>query len=171
MDNEAPYLVRHGGRTGRSATPGVTAETGRVDVFAVDLNMPGAAALDAVRNGLANVDQLLARRKRTVRAQAALIAVNPKTGEILAMVGGRSYNNSQFNRAVVARRQPGSVFKPFVFLAASSAPPRRAAPNLTPASLAVDEPATSPPSTRARYRVRRTTTTTTARLPGGARWR
>ena len=52
------------------------------------------------------------------RAEAALIAVDPRTGEILAMVGGRSYNQSQYNRAVTARRQPGSVFKPFVYLAA-----------------------------------------------------
>ena len=51
-------------------------------------------------------------------AQAALIAVDPRTGEILALVGGRSYNQSQYNRAINARRQPGSVFKPFVYLAA-----------------------------------------------------
>ena len=58
-----------------------------------------------------------ARRRGRV-PQAALIAVDPRTGDILAMVGGRSYNQSQFNRAVSASRQPGSVFKPFVFLAA-----------------------------------------------------
>jgi membrane carboxypeptidase/penicillin-binding protein len=58
---------------------------------------------------------VLARRKR--RPQAALIAVDPRTGEVLAFVGGRSYNQSQYNRAVSARRQPGSVFKPFVYLA------------------------------------------------------
>ena len=52
------------------------------------------------------------------KAQAALIAVDPRTGEVLALVGGRSYNQSQYNRAVSARRQPGSVFKPFVYLAA-----------------------------------------------------
>jgi penicillin-binding protein 1B len=51
-------------------------------------------------------------------AQAALVAVDPRTGEVLALVGGRSYNQSQFNRAMNARRQPGSVFKPFVYLAA-----------------------------------------------------
>ena len=75
-------------------------------------------AQDAVSDGLVKVDQLLSRRKRPRVPQAALIAIDPRTGEILAMVGGRSYNQSQYNRAVNASRQPGSVFKPFVYLAA-----------------------------------------------------
>lgn len=50
--------------------------------------------------------------------QGALVALNPKTGEILAMVGGRDYSKSQFNRATSALRQPGSAFKPFVYVTA-----------------------------------------------------
>ena len=50
--------------------------------------------------------------------QGALIALEAKTGYIRAMVGGRDYNQSEFNRVVQARRQPGSVFKPFVYTAA-----------------------------------------------------
>jgi penicillin-binding protein 1B len=142
VDNEAPYFVDMVSQQVAEAFPGVTAQTGRVDVFTtLDLNMQ-RAALDAVRSGLANVDQLLARRKRPQRAQAALIAVEPRSGEILAMVGGRSYNNSQYNRAVVARRQPGSVFKPFVFLAALERGAEEGRADLTPASLTADEPAT-----------------------------
>lgn len=49
---------------------------------------------------------------------AALVSVRPKTGEIVAMVGGRDYLKNQFNRATDAMRQPGSVFKPFVYAAA-----------------------------------------------------
>ncbi|QYO66123.1 transglycosylase domain-containing protein [Leptolyngbya sp. 7M] len=49
---------------------------------------------------------------------AALVAMRPKTGEIVAMVGGRDYLETQFNRATSAMRQPGSVFKPFVYTAA-----------------------------------------------------
>ena len=121
VDNEAPYFVDMVSEQVAQAFPGVTAQVGRVDVFTtLDLNLQ-RIALDAVRNGLATVDQLLARRKRPQRAQAALIAVDPRTGEILAMVGGRSYNQSQYNRAIVSRRQPGSVFKPFVYLAAFEA--------------------------------------------------
>ena len=50
--------------------------------------------------------------------QAALVAVDPRTGDILALVGGRDFRQSQFNRAVRSRRQPGSAFKPFLFAAA-----------------------------------------------------
>lgn len=49
---------------------------------------------------------------------AALVAINPGTGEILAMVGGRDFSTQQFNVAVQGRRQPGSAFKPFVLLSA-----------------------------------------------------
>jgi penicillin-binding protein 1B len=101
------------------------------------------AALDAVRNGLANVDKLLARRKKKPQsAQVVLLAIDPRSGEILAMVGGRSYNQSQYNRAIEARRQPGSVFKPFVFLAAFERAAQEGWTDLTPASLTLDEPAT-----------------------------
>ena len=60
---------------------------------------------------------MLPKRKKG-KAEAALIALDPRTGEILSFIGGRSYNQSQYNRAIVSRRQPGSVFKPFVYLTA-----------------------------------------------------
>src|SRR5437764_4954598 len=50
--------------------------------------------------------------------EAALVAIDPATGDILAMVGGASYGRSTFNRATRSRRQPGSAFKPFVYAAA-----------------------------------------------------
>ncbi len=50
--------------------------------------------------------------------QGAFVAIDPRNGHILAMVGGRNYNQSQFNRAEQAKRQPGSTFKPFVWTAA-----------------------------------------------------
>jgi 1A family penicillin-binding protein len=68
------------------------------------------AAERAVEDGLARLG------KRGL--QAALVAVDPETGDILAMVGGRNYNASPYNRAVRSRRQPGSAFKPFVYAAA-----------------------------------------------------
>ena len=58
------------------------------------------------------------RKRGRKNVQAALVAVDIKTGSIRAMVGGRSYRDSQFNRATQARRQPGSAFKPLVYLAA-----------------------------------------------------
>jgi penicillin-binding protein 1B len=57
-------------------------------------------------------------RRKDSPLQAAVVALAPKTGEILALVGGRDYGKSQFNRATQAHRQPGSVFKPIVLLTA-----------------------------------------------------
>ena len=75
--------------------------------------------------------------------QGALVAIDPKTGGILAMVGSRDYRTSQFNRAVQAKRQPGSLFKPLVYLAAMEA--RRelnGGQPVTAATSIVDEPVT-----------------------------
>ncbi len=68
------------------------------------------AAEAAVENGL--------RKTGKPSLQAALVAIDPATGNILALVGGRDYQLSAFNRASRSRRQPGSAFKPFVFAAA-----------------------------------------------------
>jgi penicillin-binding protein 1A len=65
--------------------------------------------------------------------QAAMVALDPRTGDIRALVGGRSHLRGAFNRAVRSRRQPGSAFKPFVYAAALDA-------GLTPATLVEDEP-------------------------------
>lgn len=89
------------------------------------------AAERAVRSGL---DRLRARG-----AEAALVALDPGTGEVLALVGGRDYGTSQFNRATEARRQPGSAFKPVVALAALERLEGRS-PSFTLASVIEDEP-------------------------------
>jgi 1A family penicillin-binding protein len=65
--------------------------------------------------------------------QGAMVALDPRTGDIRAMVGGRTHMRGAFNRAVRSRRQPGSAFKPFVYAAALSA-------GLTPASVFEDAP-------------------------------
>ena len=88
------------------------------------------------------MDALFGERKRPQPAQAALIAIDPRTGEILAWVGGRSYNQSQYNRVLTARRQPGSVFKPFVYLAAFEKAAEEGRTDLTPATVVSDEPTT-----------------------------
>ncbi|MBO0863139.1 MAG: PBP1A family penicillin-binding protein, partial [Chloracidobacterium sp.] len=86
----------------------------------LDLDLQRAANA-AVKNYLAKLDRVFSQRAKTSkggRPEAALIAINPHTGEILAMVGGRDYASSQLNRVTDARRQPGSVFKPIVYAAA-----------------------------------------------------
>lgn len=75
-----------------------------------------AAAEEAVAKGLAEIEKSALPAGEPL--QAALVAVSPATGEITAMVGGRGYGETQYNRATDARRQPGSAFKPFVLLAA-----------------------------------------------------
>ncbi len=78
----------------------------------IDSSMQKAAE-EAVRNGLVAIEK---RARKGV--QAALIAMDIKTGRIRAMVGGSDFWKSQFNRATQALRQPGSAFKPFVYLTA-----------------------------------------------------
>ena len=70
---------------------------------------------------------------------AALVAVRPKTGEIVAMVGGRDYLDNQFNRATSAMRQPGSVFKPFVYATAINSAYDTASRVFTAATVLKDE--------------------------------
>jgi penicillin-binding protein 1B len=97
----------------------------------------------ALKNGLEQVDKIVKRRKKPPAqpVQGSLIALEPQTGAVVAMVGGRSYGASQFNRVTQARRQPGSTFKPFVYLTAfENTFTDPSAPAWTPASLVEDEP-------------------------------
>ena len=143
LEAEAPYFVDFVNQGLADGYPGLTTKTDEaVDVYTtLDLHLQRVAQ-DAVRTGLTRVDQLLSRRRRHGKAEAALIAVDPRTGEVLAFVGGRSYNQSQYNRAIVARRQPGSVFKPFVYLAAFEQALALGKTDVTPASIVNDEPET-----------------------------
>jgi penicillin-binding protein 1B len=97
-------------------------------------------AQETLESGLSELDAKL-KRPDGMKLQGALISLDVKTGGILALVGGRSYTQSQFNRAVQSRRQPGSTFKPFVFLAAFEATlDDPALPPITPATVVDDSP-------------------------------
>ena len=74
---------------------------------------------------------------RSCKHQAALVTLDPRTGDVLALSGGRDFSESQFNRATQALRQPGSAFKPFVYAAALQA-------GLTAATVLHDKPRTYP---------------------------
>jgi len=141
-DSEAPYFIDYLGTELERSFPGVTGHDGTLDVYStLDLNLQRYAS-EAVRDGVTRLDDSLARRRRTGRVQAALVAIDPRTGDVLALVGGRSYSQSQFNRATSAHRQPGSVFKPFVYLAAFERAADEGRADLTPATLVLDEPTT-----------------------------
>ncbi len=91
------------------------------------------AAQKAVLKGLEEFEAREGKGKGEDQVQGALIALDPQTGYILAMVGGRDFTASQFNRATQARRQAGSAFKPIVYAAALDK-------GFTPATVIVDEP-------------------------------
>ena len=90
LEAEAPYFVDYVSQALTDGYPGLTTtDTQPVDVYTtLDLHLQRLAQ-DAVRDGLTKVDALLARRKRKGKAEAALLAIDPRTGEILAMVGGQ----------------------------------------------------------------------------------
>lgn len=97
----------------------------------VNLAMQQAAEA-AVEQGLSAIEKTLPGRRPSTRhppapqadgslrpeLQAALVAIDPRNGHVLAMVGGRDFVKSAFNRATLAKRQPGSAFKPFIYAAA-----------------------------------------------------
>ncbi|HEX7512311.1 MAG TPA: transglycosylase domain-containing protein, partial [Candidatus Methylomirabilis sp.] len=102
-----------------------------------------AAAERALREGLEQIERAQPGLEPG-RLQAALVAIQPASGAIRALVGGRRYRESPFNRATRAARQPGSLFKPFVYLAAFEAERAGRGARLTPASLVLDDPIAIP---------------------------
>ncbi len=77
------------------------------------------AADAAVSDSIATIEKTLGKKQLAGDTlQGALIAIDPKTGYVRAMVGGRDFKDSSYNRATRAKRQPGSAFKPFVYAAA-----------------------------------------------------
>jgi penicillin-binding protein 1A len=98
----------------------------------IDIDMQRIADAE-VQRALADLEKRRSKRARNTPAklQASLIAMDPKTGEVRAMIGGRDFIESNYNRATLAKRQSGSAFKPFVYAAALEA-------GYTPASLITD---------------------------------
>ena len=94
------------------------------------------AAYEIVNKRLAALDKHFPKKQGL---NASLVAIRPKTGEIVAMVGGRDYLANQFNRATDAMRQPGSVFKPFVYAAAINSAYDSSSRQFTAASIFKDE--------------------------------
>ncbi len=140
LENEAPYFVDYVSQLVDEQYAGLFEKHAAVDVYTtIDLQMQRIAQ-EVVGEGIITLDKQLSGRKRKGQVQAAMIAVDPRTGDIVAMVGGRAYNQSQYNRAVTTRRQPGSVFKPFVYLAAFEHMVAQGASSPTPATMVLDEP-------------------------------
>src|SRR6266446_5913936 len=101
----------------------------------IDQNIVVETSIDPKLQGVAEaavIDELAAKSVKFNVTQGALVAMTPD-GAVRAMVGGRNYADSQYNRAVTAKRQPGSAFKPFIFLTAIEG-------GLTPETIRQDAP-------------------------------
>ncbi|PYS21971.1 MAG: hypothetical protein DMF72_15240 [Acidobacteria bacterium] len=112
-ESVAPYFIDYVNRV-NSPTVSESLE-GAPIITTLDLDLE-RLALDAIKHQLDRLDRVY--QPRGLTPQVALVALDPKTGKVLAMVGGRDYAQSQLNRATDAQRQPGSTFKPFVYAAA-----------------------------------------------------
>lgn len=141
---DTPYFVDYVQEAIARLLPGADLADGGYRIYTtLDVDVQRAAAI-AVAEGLAVVDRWLRQRHRSIppgTVQGALVALDAHSGHILAMVGGRSYSQSQFNRVTDAYRQPGSAIKPFVYAAALSSGFHQEHP-ITLATTYVDEPRT-----------------------------
>src|SRR5690348_1258875 len=106
--------------------------TGDVTIYTTIDARAQRAAERAVRNQAASIADEVGD-DGSDQVEGALVALDPRTGDIRALVGGRRYQNGAFDRALAAHRQPGSAFKPFVYAAALGA-------GYTPATLVDDAP-------------------------------
>jgi penicillin-binding protein 1B len=111
----------------------------------IDMRLQRAAS-EAIATGMALVDEQIKKQRRfkgqtPPTPQVALVAIDPHTGEVKALAGGRNYGVSQLNH-VTARRQPGSIFKPFVYAAALDTALTSAPRVITASTSVLDEPTT-----------------------------
>jgi penicillin-binding protein 1B len=139
----APYFVDYVNRVMESQLAASTSadERGLRVYTTIDLELQRVAE-EAIKAQLERLDKVY---KGKATPQAALVAIDPRTGDVLAMVGGRDYADSQLNRATDARRQPGSVFKPVVYTAALES-------GLSPLALYQDAPREFVYDRRSKYR-------------------
>ncbi|MFN8547577.1 MAG: transglycosylase domain-containing protein [Candidatus Eisenbacteria bacterium] len=124
----------------RRASPDLVGKPGTIFFTTLDPR-DQAAAEQSVKQGLADLERDHKKlRRKTDPLEAAALVIDPSSGAVRALVGGRDYLTSPFNRAIDARRQPGSLFKPFVFFAALRERQREAGGYWTPATLLDDSP-------------------------------
>ena len=144
VTNDAPYYVDYLRRelAENYSNYVLTAEGFRI-FTSMDLQLQKMAER-SLAEGLKNIVRCpirlcIPRQGEEENLQGAIIVLRPQTGEIKAMVGGRSYQKSQFNRVFQAKRQPGSIFKPFVYLAALMSG-GEGGKKFTPATMVEDSP-------------------------------
>jgi len=139
----APYVVDFvRAQLAELYAPDVVAGDG-LEIHTTIDSLVQARAEEALERGLSRLEAevpLVRRQKSKRRLQGCVLVTDPRSGAILALVGGRDYQDSQFDRVTQARRQPGSCFKPFVYLAAFEAALEGREGGLTPATILDDSP-------------------------------
>jgi len=137
---EASYFIDAAQREMQARGAGEFVEKRGTRIFTTLDPRDQAACVASVRQGLDELEKSHRKLKRDKDPlQASAISIEPATGEIRGLVGGRDFLRFPFNRAVEAKRQPGSLFKPFVYLAAFRAPMREDGSWFTPATILSDE--------------------------------
>lgn len=135
----APYFVDLVMKQLRETYPETQLETEGLRIFTTLDTMMQRQAEKSLEEGVARLAKNHASiRKAETPLEGVVITIQPGTGYVKALVGGRSYSRSQFNRALQAKRQPGSLFKPFVYVAAMD--PARGRDALTASSILSDTP-------------------------------
>src|SRR5688572_12217826 len=117
--NSAPFFVDLVLKQLRETYPQTQLTTEGLRIFTTLDTMMQRSAEKALIDGIAGLNKKYEHlRKIPSPLQGVVVTIQPGTGYVKALVGGRSYKKSQFNRALQARRQPGSLFKPFVYVTA-----------------------------------------------------
>jgi penicillin-binding protein 1B len=146
QSTEAPYYVDMVGEELQNKFQDADFQSNAARIYTtLDMRLQRAAA-EAIRTGMQNVDEQIRKQRRfkgqtPPEPQVALIALDPHTGAIRALAGGRNYGASQLNH-VLANRQPGSIFKPFVYATAMDTAIEGGQQILTPSSIVNGDPRT-----------------------------
>ena len=143
--NDAPFYVDFLKRElAENYSHEVLTEEGFRIFTSLDLQLQRIAE-KALVDGLKRLEEsysYLRKRGEEDHLEGAIVVIKPQTGEVKAMVGGRDYQKSQFNRVFQAKRQPGSTFKPFTYLAALMYGKEEGWKKFTPVTLVDDSPFT-----------------------------
>jgi penicillin-binding protein 1B len=135
----APFFVDLVLKQLRETYPETQLKTDGLRIFTTLDTIVQRSAEQALDSGIANLRKNYAHiRKAPKPLEGAVLTIQPGTGYVKALVGGRNYDKTQFNRAIQARRQPGSLFKPFVYVTAMN--PLRGPEALTAATMLDDSP-------------------------------
>jgi penicillin-binding protein 1B len=135
----APFFVDFVMRQLRETYPETQLKTEGLRIFTTLDTIMQRSAEQALDSGITN----LTKQYRYIKSsptplEGVMLTIQPGTGYVKALVGGRSYSKTQFNRAIQAKRQPGSLFKPFVYVTAMD--PQRGQQAFTPATVLEDSP-------------------------------